>query len=194
MLAISIISLVVSALVLIWTIVSFFLLNKQKKNIINLEKRLESINHISNRRFDLELTLYKELSNQSTKVQKNVSILFPIFDDSKFALTKGEEKNKIAHEMYNQTVTEVNALLDMIYSNEAFIDAELYIKFDNLLELSKEQMVIFKDVYLRGFENMLKVHEKSTGKNVYDSYDSIKELRKEISNSIKERLNFLVDN
>lgn len=48
MLVISIISLVVSALVLIWTIVSSFLLNKQKKNIINLEKRLESINHISN--------------------------------------------------------------------------------------------------------------------------------------------------
>lgn len=191
---VSILTLVISTLVFIWSIISFIVLNKQKKEILKLEKKLETSNYVSNRRFDLELDLYREFNNQITIVLNKTFLLFPEFDDSSFGKSKGEEKFKIGYDMYVSVTNETNKLLSMLYANQAFIDDKLYEEILELTKLVRTQTSIFKGEYVDRVEDFIVFYEKDSKINVYDRYKLISEMRMSISSKIKSRLDFILDN
>jgi hypothetical protein len=116
---------------------------KLSKELENLKSNLEKKNYISKTRFDVEFSIYRELSRVFFEMARSVNTMIPSGlsqqpPDDETALK--EYKNKI----YSAARNYVILSQDSLEQNAPFITAEFYKQFDEILELCKHQLSVFE--------------------------------------------------
>ncbi|CCV64704.1 hypothetical protein BN85411270 [Alteracholeplasma palmae J233] len=179
-------SLLLSSLIFIWTILSFFILYKQNKKIAYLSNKLEKNKHISNTQFDIEIAIYKEISSQLFKTYLDVYALYPqgIYNEDN-DIDKRINNRK---ELYRKAANSFGVYQDLIRSYEPFINEKIFIQFTDIANEMKDQIVMYPDYRIR--EDAESFMRDSGHKLIY-SFKKTKEISKkrdDLMKSIRKHL------
>ena len=103
-----------------------------------LDKRL----YVSQKHFDLELSIYKELMGGIIGMTSSSYQLFPPMDELPRDLI---EEKKVWIERYNQAIIQFNATSEIIFQNAPFIDEKLYTFILDIRSKCLLQLIRFKN-------------------------------------------------
>lgn len=122
----------------------------QKRYELKLNKELEEFKnkmqnklYVSKTRFDVEFNVYRQLSESTVIMVKEVSQLFPRFTRD----TRDEYEAYKAK--YDTAVDKVIIAQDTLAINAPFISKDIYSKFDKIEKMCKNQLEDFIDFRLR---------------------------------------------
>lgn len=134
---------------IITIIVSSMQLNRSKTEIeekYSFDKKL----HISNNRFDMELSIHKEISEKLVSLIANINNLFPT--GLYFEPPDKEQKAAYYNELYKVNETSYNETSKAINSYAIFIPKEIYEKYHIIRKECYDQIRSFHYVRIVNFE------------------------------------------
>jgi len=116
---------------------------KLNKELESFKSKLDNKLYVSKTRFDAEFNIYRQLSESTVLMVKEVSQLFPSFTrDSRTDINTYKEK-------YGLALDKVVIAQDLLSANAPFISKEVYDKFSELEKKCKDQLYAFTDFRLR---------------------------------------------
>ena len=173
--------LIACAPAVISALVSVAISHKQIKQArIELEKqyREEEKLHISKEQYDLEISIYRELSDKCYEMIKNVAVLFP---NGLCEICSDEIKRKNRQNAL-ESILEMN---DVLKKHAPFISEKFYNEYDDIMELCASQTKMFSKHCFQ--ENLNKtasdIEEENkcyaTTEKIFEKYDNLSsDLRK----------------
>ena len=118
----------------------------------SLKSNLEKRNYISKTRFDLEIEVYRQLSETVVAMVSDNSALFP------FGMYREpqneEEKKNFYRENYSRAAQSYNTANSAINRNTPFIPEQLHKQFTDIADKCRIQLIMFGE---------LKIHNPSEG-------------------------------
>jgi len=181
-------TLLVSLLIVIWAILSFFILYNQNKKIAYISNQLEKNKHISNTQFDLEIAIYKELSSQLFKTYLDVYSLYPlgIYNEPSDEVKKIVERK----ELYIKAVNSFGIYQNLIRSYEPFINDKIFSLFANIGNEMKNQIVTYPDYRIKSdAEDFI----RDSNIKILDSFKKTEEISKKRDDLMKNIRQHLED-
>lgn len=116
---------------------------KLNKELEEFKCKLENKSYVSKTRFDTEFNIYRQLSESTVIMVKEVSQLFP-------RLTRDTRDDYDTYkEKYDLAVDKVVAAQDSLAANAPFISKEIYDKFSEIEKKCKVQIDDYIDFRLR---------------------------------------------
>ena len=110
-----------------------------------LKSDLEKRNYISRVRFDLEIEIYRELSEKFMHMMFSVSKLFPNPFETDSNRNKTDEELSRAYSEANESFL---AARKFLLRNAAFIPEQIFVMCEKLFEPSQVQLLDFRLLYL----------------------------------------------
>lgn len=141
---------------------------------------LDKKKYIGNKRFDLEFSIYRELSGGIIDMTEAIYFLFPTLD---FVPEKEEEKRKVFIERYKLAIRSYNKTSKIIMKNAAFIPVSFYEKCINLRRLCSIQMTNAK----------IFIIDEDCNKNIDAMYQDFRESWKNSQKLLELRDAFMQD-
>lgn len=161
-----------------------------KKIQLSFDKALENKktlnerkNYISKHRFDLEFTIYQELSKAFFHAVVDISELFPIIA---IRPADKDEREKCEETIYQKALQSCIDAQNVLFENAPFISENLFDKFDEIIKLCKKQL--FEHAQQKIDDSPL--DQKSRIDNCNRTKDINEKLR-ELNNQIREYLSNL---
>lgn len=172
----------ISVLTFIWTIVSYFLLNKENSKLQNQQANLEKGIFINNKQYETEMEILKELSLRLLRLYYAVYNLYPygLYYESHDPEQKMEQRQK----KYSTSLEEYGKFIDVLLANAAFLDESLYLEFDEIRKKMLLQINFYPDFMIREDAEMIKA-AKDQYSNSWKFTEEIDNDRKEIINKIR---------
>lgn len=167
----------------------------EEKYIMKLNKELEKYKselknkvYISKTMFDTEFSIYRELSKAYFDVEKSIYAMIP-YGYATYPADK-EVRTDNERACYKSALEAVVFAQDALNSNAPFIPNEFYIKYNEILRLSKHQLGVFKERW--NVSNFAPQEEKETlsGKDFMRTKE-IQDNLKDLNRSIREYLSKL---
>ncbi|MBQ8428852.1 MAG: hypothetical protein IJX30_02025 [Clostridia bacterium] len=174
---------VLSCVTGVWAIISTFIAFNQNKQIERLKTRLDTGAYISKSKFDVEFECYRNLSRELGIMVRDNSRLYPEGIYRPFSDKEEETMRRI--DVFNKAIDSYNNFYSILSENEAFIASELYDKFFEILELCKEQIVLYKEFRIQEDELMLKDCREEF-RNCWKRTGTIFAKRRELSKMLRE--------
>ena len=113
------------------------------KELEEFKNKLENKSYVSKTRFDTEFSIYRQLSESTVIMVKEVSQLFPRFTrDTRDDYDTYKKK-------FDSAIDKTVIAQDSLASNAPFISKDIYNKFDEIERKCKEQIEDFIDFRLR---------------------------------------------
>ena len=180
-------SIILSSAVLIWSVISFFLLNHKQKQLNIIKDKLERTQYISNKQFDIEFEILREVSKQLIVLTDAYTWLYPPFLDRRFPVNKSkEEQQQYRFKIYNETIEESNKYRDILQSNAPFINAQLLKSLFNFRQKIHDVLIIYEIGTLDNNDKFIKEKEKEIGMNIYTYTEEIIEIKNNLIEDIRE--------
>lgn len=161
---------------------------KLNEALENQKSNLERKNYISKTRFDAEFQIYRELSKSFFDMTKEIGTMIPI------GLVKvpsdKEAKEKYENDIYKNASNNVINAQDVLNQNAPFISKDFYEKYNEILQLCRQQICVFE----RRFDilNPMSRSEKETfSAKDYDRTHLIFQKLNDLNDSIREYLSKL---
>lgn len=121
---------------------------KMQKELAKYQSGLENRIYITKAKFDAEFSLYQSLSKSFFDMVKAVTIMIPA-GYATYPADK-EARKEYENKLYDRAQKTTVEAQDLLNSNIPFIPETLCSKYEELLDLSREQLVVFEmrwDVY-----------------------------------------------
>jgi hypothetical protein len=184
------ITIIISGILLIWnitwSIISLFKSNKQQKELNIIKDQLERSQYISNKQFDVELEILRELSKQLIVFTDAFIWLYPPFLDRRSPSSRDKEKlQQYRLDIYNETIEASNKFRDILQSNAPFINAELLPKFFDFRTKIHSILAVYEVGTLREDDDFIRQKEKELGMNIYSYTNEIIELKNNLLEDIR---------
>lgn len=152
---------------------------KLNKELEEYKSKLDSKNYISKAKFDVEFSIYRELSKAFFDMVKDITIMIPIGIATYPADKK--ERDEYEHQLYVNAQKSTVIAQDKLNGEAPFIPESLWVKYNEILSLCKVQIHTFERRW-----NVL-VLDSSEGKKAFAHEDYAR------SNEINEKFKTLND-
>ena len=160
---------------------------KLQKEIETYKELLMKSNYVSKVRFDLEISIYKELCTSLFEMKESVLLLFPLID----SMPEDKDKQKsIWIERYQNATKDYNHYCELISGNASFIPEDLYWAFEEIQKLCLEQINWFR-ISEKGINGQTKNISIDDEKKLYERNDEINDKRKKIIIKLRNYLSNL---
>lgn len=161
---------------------------KLNKELEEYKSKLDNKNYISKTKFDVEFSIYRELSKVFFDMVKDVSIMIPIGTATYPADKK--ERDEYEHQLYVNAQKSTVVAQDKLNGETPFIPEPLWIMYDEILILCKLQLHTFERRW-----NVL-VLDSAEGKKTFSHEDyarsnEINEKFKALNNEVRTYLSTL---
>lgn len=173
---------------IIATITSIVIANKQIKQAkeeINLKYKSENKLYISKTRFDLEISVYKELSEKFLEMVNKVVVLFPkgLYHESHIFEERMQKREKDRISAVHSLIEAHNSLMKL----SPFIPENFCLEYESLLDLCVKQINLFPEFRLNNqpIEKELLEEERNCWKRTDTIIEQSKELTKKLRNRIE---------
>jgi len=136
---------------------------KAERSLLIKEYGLQKGRYVSEKIFDTEFIIYRELSEKMYITVQSNSLLFPDYIDEGLPQDKSE-KNEIRHERLTNAVKDNNKYRDAVARNASFISNNLYEKFEKIVEECSVQIAYYKMIYFQeiAIENQMLRYAQTT--------------------------------
>lgn len=162
----------------VWSVIFYFwqksIDNKYQKQLENLKAKNDKLNYITKTQFDAEFKMYQELSEANFQAILKSYLLFPTGLDS--ISSNKEECQKEYKKRYDEAVETLVILQNLLFKYAAFIEEDLYKKFDEIRLLIKLNIDYFPEIRLRDDINLpIKIETECFNRTneIKDKYDML---------------------
>lgn len=163
----------ISVATLVWTIISFFLLNRANLKIQLRQTSLEKSVFVYNRQFETEIDILKDLSLRLLRLYFAVFKLYP--SNLYYEPNDKDKRTEYRIKIFDECNVEYQKFIDSLYSNAAFLDKSLYNAFDEIRKKISLQMTFYPDFMIRQDEEMI----KASNGGYSDSWKKTEEINKD---------------
>jgi hypothetical protein len=177
---------IISSVTLLWTIFSFFLLNKENRKLQKSQGIINDMSFISQTQFDVEYKTIKELSEKLLCMFFPVMMLYPYGLDS--SAPQGKEQYRMYKaKRYEEAAKPFDDFRKALYSNAPFISEPMYDKFDKMRVIIEKQFMFYNDIFVRE-DNIFRDSNEGIQESseAYERTREINELRKTIVTDLRE--------
>lgn len=116
---------------------------KLNKELEKYKSALDNKSYITKVKFDIELSIYRELSKNFFEMIKNINALIP-YGYTK-VLADEEKQKEVDIENYNKSIESIVVAQDCLNGNAAFIPEDIFNRYEELLKIGNTQTNVFSD-------------------------------------------------
>lgn len=158
---------------------------KLNKELEKYKSNLDNRNYITKAKFDIELSIYKELSENFFNMVKNINSLIPSGVSQRLADEKAQKELDNTH--YKNSIDAIVEAQDSLNANAAFIPEEFYNSYKELLAISNKQITAFS----RRWNVFIFASQEEKEKLSMDDYHRTDELNNKFDELNKAIRNYL---
>lgn len=155
-----------------------------------LRAKNDKRNYISNVKLDIEIQVYKELSKSFCDMVREINTIIPLGMVTVPVFKTQDAQREYDSKLYNSAVEATINAQNCLRSNIPFIPNEFYEKYNELFQLSRQQLNAFErrwnSTFLGSYEEKSKFDIKE-----YDRTEEIINKFSELNNQVREYLNNL---
>jgi len=177
-------SLIITGIVLIWTLVSFFLLNRQNVKMQEIQAELNRKNEISKIQFETEFGIFKELTQKLIILQQDAFLLFPRGLIS--VPREKDERKKYQVDNYEKAAKTYNEFNLILAGYAPFITEHYFNIFDDIRQKIQYQLNWYPDLKLEESDPETQKEYREVKKKCGKITDEINVLREQLISELRD--------